>query len=86
MSYWRDVARRVIDEALRDARILGLEGKELEKFVANRYPFGERAMHPYRIWLSEFRILVKGVTRPKAVPGREPDAPGQGLLFGEGKP
>jgi hypothetical protein len=52
---WRTVARKHVDLALAEGRAGGLEGKALEKFVRDHYPFGERAMHPYKVWLSEVR-------------------------------
>ncbi len=70
-SKWRHEARRVIEEALREARPLGLEGKALRAFVSARYPFGERAMHPYKIWCSE---VGKQLDAPHTVRGQvDPD-------------
>lgn len=70
MSHWRTTSRKVILAALESGRKAGLEGKALEKHVSDAYPFGERAMLPYKIWLNEFALLVRGVrkpmTRPKA--------------------
>lgn len=88
-SYWRTKSRNVILAAIKDGRDQGLEGKALEKHVSAAYPFGERAMHPYKIWLNEFALLVKGERKlmakskkagPKLLghwPGEEPS------LFGE---
>jgi hypothetical protein len=81
MSKWRECARRVIEGALAEGRAVGLGGKELERFVSARYPWGPRANHPYQIWLDEFARQVRG----KRPTGREraADLPGQGMLFGE---
>lgn len=63
-SRWRTESRRVITEALASGRAIGLEGKALEKHVSNAYPFGERAMTPYKIWRHVFAQLVRGVNKP----------------------
>jgi hypothetical protein len=55
MKSWRDVARPIVAKAIREGRANGLEDKELRKWVHRSYPFGERAMHPYKIWLDEVR-------------------------------
>ena len=55
---WRSVANHAIKEAIDEGLRAGLSGPELEKHVrAEGYPFGERAMHPYKIWLSEMNRL-----------------------------
>ena len=61
MASWRSIARKAIDDARRDGIDLGLNGSALEKHVrVNGYPFGERAMHPYKIWCSEMnRVFPK---------------------------
>ncbi len=58
-SRWRTASRQFITEALAKGRALGLEGKALEKHVSAAYPFGERAMLPYKIWLHVFAQLVR---------------------------
>jgi hypothetical protein len=59
-SYWRRHARAAIEAALRSGRAKGLDGKELEQHVSDAYPFGVRQHHPYRVWLNEFSLLVRG--------------------------
>jgi hypothetical protein len=57
---WRASANRAITAALEAGKSAGLEGAELEKYVrANGYPFGERSMHPYKIWCSEVNRVLK---------------------------
>jgi hypothetical protein len=55
MSHWRTKAQNVI----RDALELGFKAGESDAQILARidaaYPFGERAMHPYKIWLDERR-------------------------------
>lgn len=63
-SYWRREANRAIRDAIDAGREKGLSGIELEKYVrANGYPFGERAMHPYKIWLSAMKAWFARETR-----------------------
>ena len=56
-SEWRRRSKEVITEALLEyeAKALSLgdrfDMKEAFKVVNDRYPFGERENHPYRIWL-----------------------------------
>lgn len=63
-SRWRTKSRAVIIAALGRGRKAGLDGKELEKYVSEAYPFGERRMYPYRVWLNEFALLVKNQRKP----------------------
>ncbi len=63
-SRWRTVSQNVITKALEEGRALGLDGKALEKHVSAAYPFGERAMLPYKIWLHVFAQLVRGSKKP----------------------
>lgn len=53
MSHWRDVSRRVIRETL--AASTGKPPEEIKMALHDAYPFGERAMHPYKIWLDEIK-------------------------------
>lgn len=55
---WRDIARAHIERALEEAREQGLDDAATLKHVDAAYPFGERAYHPYKMWLSERRRLV----------------------------
>lgn len=71
MSYWRDTARAVIVAALADGKALGLDGPALVRLVDERYPFGPRENHPYKIWLSERRARLRGVLPAKSA-AKEP--------------
>lgn len=53
MSRWRDISRRVVRETL--AAVAGKPEPEVKKALHDAYPFGERAMHPYKIWLDEIK-------------------------------
>lgn len=53
-SRWRSIARPIIADVIAD---IGLEDeKKLKKALREAYPFGERAYHPYKIWLDEVKI------------------------------
>lgn len=87
MSPWRRESMKVIAAALASGRAAGLEGKALEKHVSDAYPFHQRAMHPYKIWLHEFARQVRGSKKPfearaKKGPKLVGEWPGQGKLFG----
>lgn len=50
VSHWRAVAAKVISEAM-----IGFSGdeQELRALLREAYPFGERKMWPYKMWLIE---------------------------------
>lgn len=50
-SYWRKTAAPVIAEIL--AKRSDREAED--KLLFDAYPFGERANHPYKIWLNEIK-------------------------------
>lgn len=54
MSHWRNKSRKIIHRVLEDTK--GQDAKAIRKALRDAYPFGERAMHPYKIWLSEIQI------------------------------
>jgi hypothetical protein len=83
MSYWRrqaiPIIRRVIEEVGRD------DERALRKALAEAYPFGPRAYHPYKIWLDEIKKQLQGpkprdsfAPRP---PRPDPVSPGQMSLL-----
>ncbi len=59
---WRDHCRPIIAEVIRE------HGKEDMKLVRKKlreaYPYGERAMWPYKVWCHEVRRQL-GLTTPK---------------------
>lgn len=69
---WRYRARVVIERVL-DQLPAGTSEAEAKKAISDAYPFGERAMHPYKVWLSEVRDQLAA---------RFPKPP-QGPLFAE---
>ena len=53
-SRWREVSRPIIREVIDR---VGLDDKRaLRLALRDAYPFGERAYHPYKIWLDEIAI------------------------------
>lgn len=50
---WRDVARPIIYQVLQQTK--GKTEKEIKAALKLAYPFGQRAMHPYKIWLDEIK-------------------------------
>ncbi len=53
-SQWRAIARPIIADVIND---VGLDDeKKLKRELRDAYPFGERANHPYKIWLDEIKI------------------------------
>lgn len=75
-SYWRTVARDVIDRALKEGRSEGLEGDDLLARVDAAYPFGERAMYPYKTWLDQRRKQCLSLLPERSRRGRpRPDEP-----------
>jgi len=66
-SRWRNIAAPIIAAVFQEHPN---DSPARRKALKDAYPFGERAMHPYKIWLSEIkRQTSKGV--PK-FDGRKP--------------
>lgn len=54
---WRSRAKYHIKRVLDEHRDRGLTADEVMKIVEDSYPFGERRMHPYKVWLREIKEL-----------------------------
>lgn len=50
---WRDSCRPIIAKVLADNK--GNSEKEIRIALRDAYPFGERRMHPYKIWCDEIK-------------------------------
>lgn len=50
---WREHCRPIIAKILADNK--GKEEKEIRTALRNAYPYGQRAMHPYKIWCDEIK-------------------------------
>jgi hypothetical protein len=91
-SNWRLAARRAIQQTIASFPP-DCDRAELKKAIDAAYPFGERAYHPYKIWLSERReifielgIISKPPAKiPKSKKKRKKPtvSPGQLNLFDE---
>ena len=64
---WRDYAAPIIHEVLTETA--GKSEKEIKAALREAYPFGERAMHPYKIWLDEIK-RQRGLKPVKEMPGK----------------
>lgn len=76
MPNWRSHAAEIISKIIGarvPRRMSAEELKSLRKEISDAYPFGQRAMHPYKIWCSEVKNQLK---LPKEI---DADMP----LFGE---
>lgn len=65
-SHWRERSKAVIAEVLQQQQ--GKTDKEIRAALRDAYPFGQRAMHPYKIWCDEVKVQL-GLKKRK-VPGR----------------
>ena len=59
---WRDSAKPLIAKALADSK--GKTEQEIRKALRDSYPWGERRMHPYKIWCDEIKVQ-RGLKKPK---------------------
>lgn len=64
-SYWRERCKGIIYNVLKQTE--GASEEEIKKALQDAYPFGERAYHPYKIWLSEIKAQRK-LRKPKPTP------------------
>lgn len=80
---WRDRARPIIARVLTET--VGQSEPEIKRALRAAYPFGERANHPYQIWLSEIRIQrgLKKSPYKKGEKKQVESSAGQGDLFQE---
>ena len=56
LGHWRQRARSVIEPIW---EMHGMKDTpEFRKAVRDAYPFGERAMYPYQVWLDEIKVIT----------------------------
>jgi hypothetical protein len=72
VSTWRDRARPLIAKVLRETE--GQDEKVIKKALRDAYPWGQRAMHPYQIWLDEIR-RQRGLKTTGPSKGKPKDVP-----------
>jgi hypothetical protein len=76
MSTWRDSAKAHISEVVRNNP--GIDLKAMKKKLREAYPYGERAMHPYKIWCDQVNKTLKVLYpefRPRSAKQTEPNEP-----------
>lgn len=64
---WRDRARPIIAEVI-GCFSPGDDVKVIKKAVMATYPYGERAMWPYKVWCDETRRQLARLKRAPAPP------------------
>lgn len=77
-SSWRKYAAPIVAKVISENQ--GKDEKEIRKALHDVYPFGERRMHPYKIWCDEINVQLG-----KRTLGRRPVEadPNQLELFNE---
>ena len=63
-SRWRREARRMIEKTLKGLPV-GASNADQRHALRQAYPFGERANHPYRMWLAEVRLAIGTRAQPR---------------------
>lgn len=58
MATWREISARIVYDVLEKTK--GQEPKAIRKALKEAYPFGEREMHPYKVWLAEIKRQTRG--------------------------
>jgi len=53
---WRERCRPIIAKIVRENR--GADIKLIRKKLKDAYPWGERAMYPYAVWLDEIKVQL----------------------------
>lgn len=57
---WRDCAKLIIADEIERCCSEGItDPQEIRRCIRDKYPFGERSHHPYKIWLSEVKKQMK---------------------------
>jgi hypothetical protein len=52
-AYWRRISNTIVLNTLKATD--GMPESEIKKALVNAYPFGERKMYPYKIWLDSVK-------------------------------
>jgi hypothetical protein len=60
MKSWREIAAPIISKVLRETE--GQPKPIVDKALFDAYPFGQRAYHPYKIWLDEIKRQRNGTS------------------------
>mgnify|MGYP003607948618 CR=1 FL=1 len=62
-NMWKDKAREVIAQVVRDVGTA--DETALKQALSKAYPFGERRMHPYKVWCEQVRKTLAGIRLQK---------------------
>jgi hypothetical protein len=65
-SRWRRYAAPIIARVLKETE--GQEERVIRRALRAAYPFGERAMHPYKVWLDEIKKQRRRLRTPAECP------------------
>ena len=65
MGRWAEAALTVMNKTLMACREDGKTPAETAKAIDEAYPFGERAHHPYKVWLRERRLFFANHGLPR---------------------
>jgi hypothetical protein len=58
-GWWRQTARRKINQALRDPKCPPEDSpRERKAFINSQYPFGPREYYPYKVWMEELNRVA----------------------------
>ena len=60
---WKDKANEVIAQVVRDVGTA--DETALKQALSKAYPFGERRMHPYKVWCEQVRKTLAGIRLQK---------------------
>ena len=74
MTTWRTIAARHLCPIEEQVKALIASGnlKGARRLVRDAYPFGERAMHPYKIWCDQVAKMFPEISKAKPKP-RKPE-------------
>lgn len=65
MGTWRNDAAPIIAKVLKETE--GKTEPEIKKALFDAYPYGQRSLHPYKIWLDEIK-RQRGLKKCKPQP------------------
>ncbi len=67
---WRENCRPIIAKVLKETK--GKDETEIKNALKESYPFGERRMWPYKVWLDEIK-RQRGLKKSKSSDVYDPD-------------
>lgn len=73
-SHWRNIAAPIIRQVI--AEVGTEDTQKLRRALNDAYPFGERKLHPYKIWRDEVNRQLRG-DQSQNIKKKQPVSPGQ---------